>query len=196
MTQPTPPQPWHNTMFHQRPDETVLLILRRHWIVLTTYIFRLIVLNLIPIVGLTILNYFTPVTAYLAHPIYVAGIISIAIYYLIIWVLYFYAFIDYHLDIWIITDQRIIDVQQRSLFDRLVSELNITKVQDATSEVRGPLQTLLNYGNVYVQTAGEEHRFVFQQVPHAEKVAELVIQTNEAATKQLQTPTANAPVHP
>ena len=55
---------------------------------------------------------------------------------------------------YILTSERIIDVDQRSLFHRVVGELPIENIQDATYEVRGMLATFLNYGDVVVQTVG------------------------------------------
>ena len=99
--------------------------------------------------------------------------------------MYFHQFVDYRLDTWIITNERIIDMQQLGLFDRVISELNINKVQDVTAEVHGQIQTFLDYGNVYIQTAGVQERFIFYSVPHPEEVARLIIQVNDMAMNKL-----------
>ncbi len=56
--------------------------------------------------------------------------------------------------LYILTTERLIDVDQRSLFHRVVGELPIEHIQDVAYEVKGPLATVLNYGNVVVQTIG------------------------------------------
>ena len=40
------------------------------------------------------------------------------------------------------------------------------RIQNATSEVHGIISTFLDYGDVYIQTAGTKQRSVFKKVPH------------------------------
>lgn len=56
-------------------------------------------------------------------------------------------------DLYILTTQRLIDVDQPGIFHRLVTELPLENVQDATFELRGVVQTLLNYGTITVMSA-------------------------------------------
>jgi hypothetical protein len=51
-----------------------------------------------------------------------------------------------------------------------VSELRYQKIQDVTTEVEGFLPTLLDFGEVFVQTAGERARFLFHNVPSPYKI--------------------------
>jgi hypothetical protein len=80
-------------------------------------------------------------------------------------------FIDYYLDVWIVTNERVINIEQKGLFSREVSEKELHKMQDITSDVDGFWATMLNYGDVYIQTAGEKERFVFKHIPFADEVA-------------------------
>jgi hypothetical protein len=52
-------------------------------------------------------------------------------------------------------------------------------VEDTTSEVKGIIHTFLNYGNVFIQTAGERTRFIFKDVPNPEMVKERVVKLTE-----------------
>ncbi len=165
----------------QRPNEHVIVILRRHWIVWFRYIGQLILFNLLPVAIALVLYFFAGWSPTAEGPIYIGLVLLLSVYFLGIWLMYFHSFIDYRLDSWILTDQRIVNVEQQGLFDRVISELSITKVQDVTSEVHGHMQTFLDYGNVYVQTAGEQQRFVFLNVPHPEEVSRLVVKVNDAA---------------
>ena len=70
-----------------------------------------------------------------------------------LWLYGFLLWIDYWLDVWIVTDERVINIEQKGLFSRSVSELHFYNVQDVTTSVRGVIPTLLNYGDVEVQTA-------------------------------------------
>lgn len=82
-----------------------------------------------------------------------------------IWIYAFFIWVDYYFDIWIITSERIINIEQKGLFVRSMSEVKFSRIQDVTAEVKGVIPTVLNYGDVYIQTAGEVERFVFRQVP-------------------------------
>lgn len=90
-----------------------------------------------------------------------------------------YLFIDYYLDVWIITNERIIDVQQKSFFARAISEQRLYRVQDITSEVHGFFPTIFKYGEVHIQTAGAKQRFLFHEVPRPEKVRNIIIKLSE-----------------
>ena len=161
----------------QRNDEHVIALLRRHWLIFFG-------LNVLPIVVFIFFYYALGWQVPAEGFWFVLGVLLASLYYMIAWLGFYHSFVDYHLDIWVLTDQRIINIEQRGLFDRIISELNITKVQDVTSETHGHLQTLLDYGNVYIQTAAEQQRFAFLQVPHPEEVARLVVRANDAATKR------------
>lgn len=104
-----------------------------------------------------------------------------------IWVFGFLIWIDYYFDIWIITSQRIINIEQQGMFSRRVSELNYAKIQDVSTEVQGFIPTVINFGDVEVQTAGEEGNFVFRTVSDPYAIKNLIMQQikNEDAQNQL-----------
>jgi uncharacterized membrane protein YdbT with pleckstrin-like domain len=59
-----------------------------------------------------------------------------------------------------------VNIEQKGLFIREMSELKIANIQDVTTEVTGVIPSVLNFGDVFVQTAGEARRFRFRQVPN------------------------------
>jgi uncharacterized membrane protein YdbT with pleckstrin-like domain len=71
-----------------------------------------------------------------------------------------------------VTNKRIVNVEQKGLFSRVVSEKELSRMQDVTSEVHGFIATFFSYGDIYIQTAGTKERFVFKQVPDAPHVAQ------------------------
>lgn len=80
-------------------------------------------------------------------------------------ILGFFAFIDYYLDVWIITDQRIISIEQRGFFNRVINEVRYERIQDITSVVPGLFATYFKYGNILIQTAAEKERMILKQIP-------------------------------
>lgn len=123
------------------------------------------VLALIPVAIYFFLNYAYP-QILSSKAIYPFLFLLASIYYLFIVLFFFNAFIDYHLDVWIVTTKRIIDIEQKGLFNRVISEQTIDKVQDVAATQKGVFPTFFNYGTIQIQTAGKVERFFFLQVPH------------------------------
>jgi uncharacterized membrane protein YdbT with pleckstrin-like domain len=101
-----------------------------------------------------------------------------SVYFLTVWLVFFLAFIDYYLDFWIVTNDRIINVSQH-FFSRTISELDLYKIQDITVEIKGFLPTMFDYGKVYIQTAGARGRFVFDDIPNPREVARKIMELAE-----------------
>ena len=89
---------------------------------------------------------------------------------LFIWIYGFVIWFDYYLDIWIITTHRIVNVEQKGLFSRQVSELKFNQIQDVSTDVKGFFPTILNFGDITVQTAAEQSRFLFRSVGDPYKI--------------------------
>ena len=94
-----------------------------------------------------------------------------SLYYLFIWVTMFTVFVDYYLDIYIVTTHRIVDIEQKGLFNHIVSEQSLERVQDVSSKVKGFFPTFLDYGLVLIQSAAAKNLFHFKQVPEPDVVA-------------------------
>lgn len=172
----------HHKFKGKREDEEIILILRRHWLILA--------LKLVPF-GLFLLGI---VTVFALAPM-VANQLPIEvnkhIFNLIMsfslmafWLGLFITWIDYYYDVWIVTDQRIVSIEQMGLFRREISELEHGKIQDVTTEVHGVIPTLLKFGQVYVQTAGEKARFIFKQVENPVMVRTVVMTLQKNAIKE------------
>lgn len=157
----------------QRSDEKLILIVRRHWSRMFKHVLKFASAFIIPIIiGLVVFLYFQ--IALESEIIFMIIVMVVSLYYLFIILFFLNDFIDYYLDIWVVTDQRVVNVEQEGLFNRTISSLTIEKVQDVTSEIKGKLQTFMDFGQVYIQTAGEKERFLFEEVPHPAKIAKLV----------------------
>ncbi len=93
-----------------------------------------------------------------------------SLYTLFVLALFLTQFVDYYLDVWVVTNERVIDIQQQGLFKRTVSELDLDRVQDASSNLQGVFSTFFNYGDVEIQSAGAESKFSFKDIPQPHKV--------------------------
>jgi len=175
--------------FRQKSYEKVVYLLRRHWIVFLGTLLFYFLLAAIPIGFYLFSQYNFPellnrlLSGKILFPIVTLGV---SIYYLSVWLFLFTAFVDYYLDLWTVTNDRIINIEQQGLFARTISELDLYKIQDVTSEVKGFLPTIFNYGNVYIQTAAEKERFIFEQVPNPHEISRRIIELMEEDRKYHQ----------
>jgi len=147
----------------------VILFLRRHWIAPLKIFFIGFILALIPVLLYFV---FSSISALWERESFMAMfILALSGYYLFVLLYTFADFVDYYLDVWIVTNERIINIEQKGLFARVISEKELVIMQDITSEIEGFWHTVFNYGDIFIQTAGEKERFVFKQVPRADEVA-------------------------
>ncbi len=85
---------------------------------------------------------------------------------------------------WVITNKRLIDVEQFGFFHREVSTLRMEQIQDITVETRGIVATLLNFGNIHVQSAAESREFTIRGIPNPKKIKELIFKQHDRAIEK------------
>jgi hypothetical protein len=95
-------------------------------------------------------------------------------YLLIVWTVGFAIWTDYYLDLMIITNKRIMYVDQKGLFSREMSTLRYQTIQDLTSDIVGVLRTFLNYGELYIQTAAAVGEFSIKDIANPTLVKEII----------------------
>lgn len=154
----------YTTMIKIDENEKIILERRKHWFVLFTEILFLLILAVAPPFFL-LLNKFI-------H-IYIIFILA-ALWYLVLWVLFFIIWTDYYLDILILTDKRLIDIEQKGLFSREVSTLGLENIQDIKTEINGMIHTFLDIGDIYVQTAGEQREFIVRGIHNPSAIKDMV----------------------
>lgn len=74
-----------------------------------------------------------------------AGVIGGIIVFLPSW-------ISWHFSVFIITNQRFIQITQKRLFHRAVADLGLSQIQSVNYEVSGLQETLLGFGTIKMQT--------------------------------------------
>lgn len=161
----------------QQANEHVYLITRRHWLLPTRDI---LVWFLFVAILLLFDNLLIPRFPILKESPYIQIVNLLkTIYLMFLIAALFSIWILYYLNYQIVTNERIVDVTQKNLLHHTTSELNLGRLQDVTAEIRGVFGNLFNYGNVYVQTAGEMVRFEFDRVPNPNGVAKLILDLYE-----------------
>jgi membrane protein YdbS with pleckstrin-like domain len=105
------------------------------------------------------------------------------------------AFIDYYYDLHVVTDRRLVDVDQHSLFMREINELALEEVQDVTSKTRGILQSVFDFGHVAIETSSAKEKFEFDNVRHPREIASIVLDLSDQAKRRIEGGNA-APIIP
>jgi hypothetical protein len=156
------PKPKNISFEVQHDDEPILLLLRPHPIVNVGWILLTILLFLAPFAlpFVPILDFF---------PIAYQRIAVLA-WYLLLFGYALERFLMWFFDVYIITEERIIDVDFYSLVFKKMSEAKISHIQDITSTRDGVMQSLVDYGDVLVQTAAEIPEIRLEDVPKPDEV--------------------------
>lgn len=155
-------------------DEHVLLQIRKHWFVLCMNVVSILIVAILPLPFFIIIarsgilpEFITFNTAFL-----------IALYtgWLIIqWMILFSAWTNYYLDVWVVTNKRLIAVDQRGFFSRKMASFRLERMQDITVSVNGILATFLDYGTLEIQTAGEEGEFKVSGMPSPIEIKSIIL---------------------
>ncbi len=103
----------------------------------------------------------------------------------IFWIALFVVLIDFSLDFWVLTDARVIAVEQKGLFSQSVGEFELSKIQDVMVEVNGMVATLLNYGTVRISTAGEHQNFEMHYVFNPNAMRDAILQASISGKQQV-----------
>lgn len=158
--------------------EEIITVIRRHW-------FSLAVEG---VVDITIFIFIATAIVVADSMVFASGatinggsIVSLGFFTLgfvglFLWMHFFASWSDHWLDAWIVTNERVIDIEQHGFFRREVSSFPLHKIQDVTYTISGIIPTWLHYGDVRIQTASISEDFIMRQVGFPQDVKELLIQ--------------------
>lgn len=152
--------------------EAPVLKVHRHWLFIVLRVVVLCMLLVAPSVIVAILGRLgiLDITA-------VSGPTRAALWSLwglVLWTMFWQFWTTYYMDIWIVTNKRIIDIDYQRLFDRNIAILRLDRVQDVATHVKGIVGTLLRFGSVTVQTAGSDREFVIDQIANPEALRDVI----------------------
>lgn len=150
-------------LIHQKKDEKIIFALRRHPLTFVPIAIMFAFLLFVPIaIFIIIYNIFPDLLASpAAYPLLV---LAASAYYLYTFLFFTIRFLEYYLDLWTVTNKRIVDIEQHGLFSRTTTELELHNIQDVTVEQHGVFATFFNYGDVHVKTASLNTEIIFFQV--------------------------------
>jgi uncharacterized membrane protein YdbT with pleckstrin-like domain len=165
-------------LFEPGTNETTIAIFRKHPFFLWLSAAGYVALAIIPLIAWPYINGMGINIGEYASILYFA-------YLIVLWIMFFIGWTNFMLDTWILTSQRLVDVEQLSLFSRQVSTLSLDRIQDITIREIGFLDTFLGIGTVFIQTAGAEKEFKIVGMKNPVHVKDLIMQTYQSGKNEL-----------
>jgi len=164
--------------------EKLIKVFRKHWFVIFTESLLFLVIILLPaiLIAAGIITTGLTLSPIITAILWVLG----SAWVLAMWVAFFIVYTDYYLDVWVLTDQRLIDIDQKGLFAREVATLSLDKIQDVTTKQSGIFPTILGYGNVHLQSAGTEREFIMCYVRHPKQVRDILMEQQEVKSQEVK----------
>ena len=179
---------------HLESQEKIYFTVRPYWLAFVPRALIVLFLLLLPVIVGIVLNVFpspgvpsgfgTPEQTGVTPAILPYLIVGAGIWYLLVLAFFHYTWIDFYMDMAIITDDRLIDISQHGIFHRAISEVSLLRVQDVNATTKGIFQTIFNFGRVDVETAGDIPNFVLDNRPKPFEIARVVQNAHERLVRQ------------
>ncbi len=130
-----------------KPGEKVDKVIRRHWIVfvmvgvyaLWGILFTIVMFSLF---------WFTAFAS-----------LSMIVFWMYYSMFLYISWLNHELDLIVVTNNRVVVVEQRSFLDRDVGETTLDKIQEAGVRTKGLLANIFDYGTLTLKTAGSTTNF-------------------------------------
>lgn len=158
----------------QHEGEKVIMVIRKHFVAYAKVALIFLIIFVFPVIllFLALPNFQGAISS---DAFWITGAFS-CIYLLYGLALLLVMWINEAFDIFILTNERLVDVTQVNFFQRTTTTTPLNQIQDTTSNVKGLFRTVLNYGDVGVKTAaGSASMFFIDSVPRPDKVAESIL---------------------
>jgi hypothetical protein len=174
--------------------EQVLKVVRKHWFILAAELFAIFLMSMLPFLILFVLSVLPP--AYELVNFADRQTLQVVTFATAGWLLLtfmggYMIWTNYYLDVWIITDRRIIYIDQRGFFHRNVSMFRLERLHDIEISTVGIIQTFLNFGTLTAQTAGStESNFFSYGLPDPRGLQALIQRATDVRINRAENETA------
>jgi hypothetical protein len=154
----------------QFDDEEVLFVFRKHPIVMRK---GLIIASIAVLVG----PLYTLAMTYLkpdSVPTMTFFFLSIIGSFVLAGIVFMPSWISWHFSVYVVTDQRFIQLTQKGFFNRSVVDMSLRQIQMVNYEVAGLNETLLGFGTIMMQTLVGD--LVIHEVHHPAKIQKKLLE--------------------
>lgn len=155
----------------QRADETVVLVTKQHvWLLLPVL---LIWLSIAAALTLLLWWFGASKVSSIAIAVLSLGGLGYSFFFWFTW----------NNSDYIVTNQRVIKIDQVSLFNRVISEAEIHRIQEISTEIKGPVRTMLNFGTVVIKTASDDSKLDLGDVTDPYDVQQVIVQIQKRSAE-------------
>jgi CRP-like cAMP-binding protein/uncharacterized membrane protein YdbT with pleckstrin-like domain len=156
-----------------RVEEGDTITYRKHFLTLLVQTWWQILLGILAL----LIGLFTP-NIYLAVAVLILGLINLGVF---IW-----RFEDWRNDTFQVTNRYVIDIDRAPFgFGENRKQAELGNVQNVNADRPGLIQTLFNFGNVHIETAGASTDIIFEQVANPSRVqSDIFARREDYATNQ------------
>jgi len=162
-------------------NEKIILKKRRHWFVMFAEAISLLLAAFLPPIALWISSDFIPIFSDILQQYQLFIVFITAAWWQLMWIVLFTAWTNYYLDILLITNKRVVDIEQHGLFARDLVELRLENIQDIKVEVMGLLPSLLKMGDLHIQSAGQAKEIILKNIPEPHSIKNLLSKLHDEA---------------
>jgi uncharacterized membrane protein YeaQ/YmgE (transglycosylase-associated protein family) len=158
--------------------EEVIVVLRRHIVYLARNMAGTVILGF---VGALLLGWLASVAGALQTLltiVLVLWVIGSILAALLLWY-------RYQNDLWVVTNQRLIDSVQRHPFNKQITSTDLINVQDMSIVKNGVLATAFNYGDLRCQTAGTASIFTLSGIADPSDALTVVDAARDNARREI-----------
>lgn len=153
-------------------DEIIYLVLRQHWFTNVRWILSALLMLIAPI----LISFFPLLDFFPLN----YQFIFILFWYVMTFAYAFESFLSWYFDVYIVTSDRVVDIDFNNLLNKSFAEADLAMIQDTSYDIHGIAQTVFNYASVRIQTAAEIPEIEFENVPSPEKVVKVIRELKQA----------------
>lgn len=165
-------------------DEHILRVVRKHWWIVGTRVAGAVTSAFLPLIILLVAARVFPELSINEQVFGTYGDLTLFFYLgwiLLNWMAIANFWTDHYLDLWAITNRRIVAIEQMGYFRRFLSSFRLERLQDMNISVTGVIPTLLNFGMIEAQTAGgSNEEFTTKNMPDPRGLKSLIISAADA----------------
>ncbi|EKD49467.1 MAG: hypothetical protein ACD_63C00135G0003 [uncultured bacterium] len=154
-----------------KEDEEPIMLLRRHKATFIAPVARTVVLIIVP---LAFLDFFLTY-------VWATAILLTWIVFVLCWGVY--SWFTWYFNITVVTSQRIVDIEQKGFFNRVVREAIYDRISEVTFAVKGIFATMFNYGHVNVFIKDSKKPLVVDFVASPEIIKDKLLKIREITQK-------------
>lgn len=76
---------------------------------------------------------------------------------------------------WVITDQRLIDIDRQGFFNESISSVSLESIEDIVVNKKGLMAKIFNYGALTIETGNEQYVVIMEKVSRPKKLADRLL---------------------